>query len=82
MPFFDVNGTSLYYERSSSPGRPLVLIHEMGGSLRSWDEVVAALPVRRVVLPYDMRGHGLSEKNIPHALAFARICHPTVKPGR
>ena len=40
---------------------PLVLVHEMGGCLRSWDWVVPHLVGRRV-LRLDQRGAGLSEK--------------------
>jgi 3-oxoadipate enol-lactonase len=40
----------------------LVLIHEMGGTLDSWDQGLNALNNSRVVLRYDTRGAGLSEK--------------------
>jgi len=40
----------------------LVLIHEMGGTLESWDLVVDRLGERRRVLRYDVRGAGLSQK--------------------
>src|SRR5260370_13131602 len=40
----------------------LVLIHEMGGTLESWDLVVEPLGRRRRVLRYDVRGAGLSQK--------------------
>jgi 3-oxoadipate enol-lactonase len=39
-----------------------VLIHEMGGTLDSWDAVLPALNNGRQVLRYDTRGAGLSEK--------------------
>ena len=42
--------------------RTVVLIHEMGGSLESWDEVAPVLAANRRVLRYDTRGAGLSEK--------------------
>jgi 3-oxoadipate enol-lactonase len=61
MPFIDVNGVSLRYELCGD-GPVLVLIHEMGGSLDSWDEVAAALAVSYRILRYDLRGHGRSEK--------------------
>lgn len=40
----------------------LVLIHEMGGTLESWDLVVGALGQHRRILRYDVRGAGLSQK--------------------
>jgi 3-oxoadipate enol-lactonase len=62
MPFIEVNGVGLRYELSGSGGRTIVLIHEMGGSLESWDEVAPRLGRHRRVLRYDTRGAGLSEK--------------------
>jgi 3-oxoadipate enol-lactonase len=40
----------------------VVLIHELGGSVASWDAVAAKLSPHRQVLRFDQRGHGLSEK--------------------
>jgi 3-oxoadipate enol-lactonase len=40
----------------------LVLVHEMGGSLESWDDVVSHFPESRRVLRYDTRGAGMSQK--------------------
>jgi len=40
----------------------LVLIHEMGGTLESWDLVADQLGQRRRILRYDVRGAGLSQK--------------------
>ncbi|MBV9561289.1 MAG: alpha/beta fold hydrolase [Bradyrhizobium sp.] len=40
----------------------LVLIHEMGGTLESWDLVVDQLGRHRRILRYDVRGAGLSQK--------------------
>ena len=62
MPFTEVNGVALRYEHSGRGERTLVLIHEMGGSLESWDEVAPALAANRRMLRYDTRGGGLSEK--------------------
>ena len=36
MNFIEVNGVSLRYDVQGS-GKPLVLIHEMGGTMESWD---------------------------------------------
>ncbi len=62
MNWIEVNGTSLRYELSGSGPSTLVLVHEMGGTLDSWDQVLPALNNSRRVLRYDTRGAGLSEK--------------------
>jgi len=46
----------------SGQGRGVVLLHELGGSLHSFDAVVQALGGQFRVLRYDQRGAGLSEK--------------------
>ena len=51
---------SLRYEGS---GKPLVLIHEMGGTMESWDLVMPPLSAKRRVVRYDTRGAGLSERS-------------------
>jgi len=43
-------------------GPVLVLIHEMGGTLESWEPIVPTLARRFQVLRYDVRGAGLSQK--------------------
>jgi len=62
MNWIEVNGTGLRYELSGSGPTTLVLIHEMGGTLDSWDQGLGALNNGRRVLRYDTRGAGLSEK--------------------
>jgi 3-oxoadipate enol-lactonase len=62
MNFIEVNGAALRYELSGSGGSTLVLIHEMGGTLESWDLVRYRLAGKRKVLRYDTRGAGLSQK--------------------
>src|SRR5262249_61111643 len=42
-----------------------VLIHEMGGTIESWDLVAPMLSTKRRVLRYDTRGAGLSQKIRP-----------------
>jgi 3-oxoadipate enol-lactonase len=61
MHFVEVNGTALRYDLCGS-GATLVLIHEMGGTLESWDLVVPLFSAKRRVLRYDTRGAGLSQK--------------------
>jgi 3-oxoadipate enol-lactonase len=62
MGFIEVNGVGLRYELLGRGERTLVLIHEMGGSLESWDGVAPLLADGRRVLRYDTRGAGMSEK--------------------
>src|ERR1700686_920688 len=62
VPFIDANGVSLHYELAGTRGPAVVLIHELGGTLNSWDAVAPRLAGRFRVLRYDQRGSGLSEK--------------------
>ncbi len=62
MDFIEVNGVGLRYELGGSGAGTVALIHEMGGSLESWDNVAPMLAAKRRVLAYDTRGAGLSEK--------------------
>ena len=62
MNWIEVNGTSLRCELSGNGKTTLVLVHEMGGTLDSWDQVLPTLNNARQVLRYDTRGAGLSEK--------------------
>ena len=62
MDWIEVNGTSLRYELSGSGERVLVLVHEMGGTLESWDQVMPLLSPGRRMLRHDWRGAGMSEK--------------------
>ena len=72
MNWIEVNGTSLRYQLTGSGPSTLVLIHEMGGTLDSWDQVLPALSNGRRVLRYDTRGAGLSEK-IKGAVTWDRM---------
>jgi 3-oxoadipate enol-lactonase len=62
MNFIEVNGAGLRYELSGGGERAVVLIHEMGGTLESWDGAAPLLARHRRVLRYDTRGAGLSQK--------------------
>jgi 3-oxoadipate enol-lactonase len=61
VPWLEANGISIHYELAGA-GSPVVLLHEMGGTLNSWDGLFPALSRRYRVLRYDQRGSGLSEK--------------------
>jgi 3-oxoadipate enol-lactonase len=62
MNYVETNGVGLRYELSGTGERTLVLVHEMGGTLESWDEVVPHFTPSRRVLRYDTRGAGMSQK--------------------
>jgi 3-oxoadipate enol-lactonase len=62
MDWIEVNGTSLRYELSGSGDKFLVLVHEMGGTLDSWDQVMPMLSPGCRILRHDWRGAGMSEK--------------------
>jgi 3-oxoadipate enol-lactonase len=62
MNYIEINGVGLRYELSGAGEQTLVLVHEMGGTLESWDEVVPRLTPSRRVLRYDTRGAGMSQK--------------------
>ncbi len=62
MNHIDVNGAALRHELSGRGERCVVLVHEMGATLESWDEVAPELARARRVLRFDTRGAGLSQK--------------------
>jgi 3-oxoadipate enol-lactonase len=62
MPWIDANGASLRYELSGSGKETLVLVHEAGGCLESYEEALPGLEKDFRVLRYDQRGFGFSEK--------------------
>jgi 3-oxoadipate enol-lactonase len=62
VPFIDANGVSLHYKLSGDRGPSVVLLHELGGTLHSWDAVAPRLAARCRVLRHDQRGAGQSEK--------------------
>jgi 3-oxoadipate enol-lactonase len=62
MDFIEANGAGLRCELSGGGDRTLVLVHEMGGSLESWDDIAPRFAKSRRVLRYDTRGAGLSQK--------------------
>jgi pimeloyl-ACP methyl ester carboxylesterase len=58
--FVEVEGGRIYFEVEGD-GHPLLLIHGGLGSLRMWDEQVAAFAERYRVIRYDTRGFGRTE---------------------
>ena len=62
MPWCTSSGVSLHYAVSGDGPRSVVVTHELGGGLASWDLVVPRLEATCRVVRYDQRGAGLSEK--------------------
>jgi 3-oxoadipate enol-lactonase len=61
VPWMDANGISIHFELAGE-GPSVVLLHEMGGTLASWDGIFPGLSAQFRTLRYDQRGSGLSEK--------------------
>ncbi len=72
MDWMDVDGVSLRYELAGDGAQTLILVHEAGGALESWDECLPAFQRHFRVLRYDQRGFGLSEK-VPGPLSIDRM---------
>ncbi len=62
MPWVTSAETSIHYKVSGAGERRLILVHELGGSLDSWDAVLPRIELEFRVLRMDQRGAGLSEK--------------------
>ncbi len=62
MPWLEVNGASLRYTLTGTGPQTLVLMHEAGGCIESFDDALPLLESRFRVLQYDQRGFGMSEK--------------------
>jgi 3-oxoadipate enol-lactonase len=61
VPWLEANGISIHHQLAGD-GPSLVLLHEMGGTLDSWDGIFPALSKCFRTLRYDQRGAGLTEK--------------------
>ena len=61
MPHHTVNGIEIYYEITGE-GRPLLLIHGLGSSLRDWEKQVPVFAQHYRVITCDARGHGSTSK--------------------
>lgn len=62
MNWLDIEGKLLRYRYREGSKPCLVLVHEMGGSIESWDRVLPHLPPEQACLVPEMRGMGLSER--------------------
>lgn len=50
---------TLHFERRGA-GRPLLLVHGLGGTVRSWDPIAPTLAASRELVLIDLPGHGRS----------------------
>ncbi|HZP76666.1 MAG TPA: alpha/beta hydrolase [Pseudolabrys sp.] len=62
MPRIALPSTSINYELTGSGTAWLVLLHEIGGTLWTWNAVARTLGTRFRVLAYDQRGSGQSDR--------------------
>jgi 3-oxoadipate enol-lactonase len=62
MTWMHLDDVTLRYEITGQGPQTLVLLHELGGSLDSFDTLVPLFGDELRVLRYDLRGAGLSEK--------------------
>lgn len=53
-------------------GRPLLMIHGLGGSARSWDTIAGPLAERRELILFDLPGHGTTPAE-PDSGTFAGL---------
>lgn len=56
------NGVHLHFEDQGEGVPTLIFLHYWGGSARTWDAVVAALPARYRTVRPDLRGWGQSQR--------------------
>lgn len=61
MPEIQINDIVMYYEVHGQ-GQPLVFIHGLGSSTRDWEFQTGPFARTYQVIPFDLRGHGRSEK--------------------
>ena len=71
MPWIEANGASLRYALSGAGNKTVVLVHEAGGCLESYEEAALELERSYRLLRYDQRGFGFSEK--ARALTFETV---------
>ena len=62
MPWIETGGVNFHYLLEGTSGPSVVFLHEIGGSLESWDGLIPVLAEQYRILRFDQRGFGLSEK--------------------
>jgi 3-oxoadipate enol-lactonase len=61
MPKIQTNSHYLHYE-AHGEGQPIVFIHGLGSSTRDWEFQVPEFSKSYMVITFDLRGHGQSDK--------------------
>lgn len=61
MPRLCINNVNIYYEVSGQ-GEPLLFIHGLASSSRSWKKQIPVFSQHYRVITFDIRGHGRSDK--------------------
>jgi 3-oxoadipate enol-lactonase len=70
MPTLQANQINQYYEVAGR-GQALVFIHGLGSSIRDWEYQTPVFSKEYLVITYDLRGHGQSEKpDGPYTIAM------------
>ncbi|TDR90376.1 alpha/beta fold hydrolase [Enterovirga rhinocerotis] len=62
VDWIELDGAGFRHELTGGGERSIVLVHEMGGTLESWDLVLPLLGAGRAILRFDTRGAGQSTK--------------------
>ncbi|MCY0883964.1 MAG: alpha/beta hydrolase [Acidianus infernus] len=57
--FVILDDAKIYYEIRGE-GKPVILIHHLAGSYKSWSDIAYQLSQKFTVISYDLRGHGRS----------------------
>lgn len=68
MPYADVNGISMYYERTGQ-GEPVILITGLGGTVSFWNKAVRMLSGEFDVIAVDNRGAGNTRLSGPFRIS-------------
>jgi pimeloyl-ACP methyl ester carboxylesterase len=89
MPFATLDEIKIYYE-TFGEGKPVVFIHHLAGSYRSWSHQSYYFSKRYNVIVYDLRGHGRSStplspyriedhaKDLNNLLEYLQIKNPII----
>src|SRR4030066_2259755 len=78
MPKLRVNNTAIYYEVTGQ-GEPLLLIHGLASSSRSWKKQVPFFARHYRVITFDIRGHGRSDRPLREPYSIKLFATDTVE---
>ena len=83
MDFIELDGVGLRYELSGKGDRALVLVHEMGGSLESWDDIAPRFADSRRVLRYCFFGASSGDELVwaPAFAGWPAVCFAGGEPA-